>query len=157
MNSYNGFTPAQRVAALKWLNREYAAGRRTRPTRCDACGQTNGLLQAHSEDYSAPFGANIGEHGLCYMCHMMIHCRFSAKRVWEDYRTRVRSGWRVKGQAKANWPLVQAALKGAVMPWERTETPGNGLLDRLGAAPSEPGAVQPTFHYRRDMGRRSTP
>lgn len=142
MNSYNGFAPAQRVKALKWLNGEYRAGRRTRPTSCEACGQTEGLFQAHSEDYSAPFGDHIGEHDLCYVCHMMIHCRFTANPVWEDYRTKVRSGYKVRGQAKANWMLVQTALRGAVMPWELSERAGNGLLDRLGHVPSEPGAMQ---------------
>lgn len=94
MNPYNGFTPSQRVKALKWINGEYAAGRRTRPTECEACGQTDGKLQAHSEDYSEPYGDHIGKYGLCYTCHMMIHCRFSAPVAWDNYRWAIRSGYR---------------------------------------------------------------
>jgi hypothetical protein len=60
VNSYNGFTPQQRAHALRGLNREYAAGRRQRPTSCDACGQTEGVIEPHSEDYSEPFGDHIG-------------------------------------------------------------------------------------------------
>jgi hypothetical protein len=45
----------------RWLEREYAAGRRARPIMCDACGQADGPIDAHSEDYSAPFGDHIGD------------------------------------------------------------------------------------------------
>jgi hypothetical protein len=42
--------------ARRWLQGEYAAGRRARPTVCDACGQTEGEISAHSESYAEPFG-----------------------------------------------------------------------------------------------------
>lgn len=121
MNSYNGFSPAQRSRALRWLNAEYAAGRRTRPERCDACGQTAGALQAHSEDYSEPFGAHIGEHGLCYVCHMMIHCRFSAPGPWERYRRHVRSGYRVAVGVR-DFGTIRTFLNGGDFTWLRTAT-----------------------------------
>ncbi|TPW00438.1 MAG: hypothetical protein USCAAHI_00115 [Beijerinckiaceae bacterium] len=44
MNSYNNFSPAQRMRALRWLRAEYAAGRRHPPLVCDACGQTEGVI-----------------------------------------------------------------------------------------------------------------
>ena len=76
MNSYNGYSGAQRLKALAWIKKEWANGTRpAKPCSCDVCGQTEGLLMWHSEDYSAPFGDNIGRFGLCYTCHMMIHCR----------------------------------------------------------------------------------
>ena len=65
MNPYNGFSPVQRVQALRWLKGEYAARRRQRPTSCDGCGQTEGIIQAHSEDYGQPFGDHIGAFGFC--------------------------------------------------------------------------------------------
>lgn len=126
MKAYNGFPPEQRERALRWLNAEYAAGRRTRPTRCDACTQDEGYFQAHSEDYSAPFGANIGEHGLCYFCHMLIHCRFSAPQAWARYRTRIRSGWRVRAHPGQSWGTVQRYLRPAM---------NTSLLDTIGDAP----------------------
>ena len=70
--SYNGFSAAQRNRAGRWLNAEYAAGRRTRPTRCQACGTTEGV-RGHSEDYSEPFGPHIGAFGLCHRCHLALH------------------------------------------------------------------------------------
>jgi len=85
MNSYNGFSGEQRERALAWFKAEKRAGRRDDPVRCDACGQGLGLMQAHSEDYSEPFGDHIGRFGLCYACHMMIHCRFRNPAAWESY------------------------------------------------------------------------
>jgi hypothetical protein len=92
MNPYNGFTSAERTRALNWLKGEYAAGRRRRPIVCDACGQTEGPIEAHSEDYSFPYGDHIGQYGVCYRCHMMIHCRFKNPGAWADYKAAVRDG-----------------------------------------------------------------
>lgn len=95
MNSYNGFSPAQRLTALKWFKGEESAGRRARQKVCDACGQTEGRIEPHSEDYSEPFGDHIGAFGLCYPCHMIIHCRFRNPRAWGVYRDHVRVGERL--------------------------------------------------------------
>lgn len=93
MKPYNGFSPRMRRAALAWLKRECAAGRRTPPTVCDACGQHEGLIDAHSEDYSAPFGDHIGRYALCYRCHMAVHCRFGrGARQWEIYCDLIAAG-----------------------------------------------------------------
>lgn len=92
MNSYNGFSGAQRLRALAWAKKGYAAGTRSRAMACDACGQAEGVLDRHSEDYSEPFGPHIGAYGLCYCCHMMIHCRFRAPDPWRAYREAVAGG-----------------------------------------------------------------
>ena len=92
VSSYNGFDHNQRMRALYWLRKEYAAGRRHPPTLCDACGQTEGVLEAHSEDYSAPYGDHIGRFGLCYRCHMAIHCRYRHPGAWKAYKQNVREG-----------------------------------------------------------------
>lgn len=94
MKSYNGFTAGQRMKAYRWLMAAYADGSRQPPTRCDACEQTEGLIQPHSEDYSAPFGDHIGRYGLCYRCHMMLHCRYSAPLAWRTYVTALALGKR---------------------------------------------------------------
>jgi hypothetical protein len=79
VNTYNGFSPAERMAALRWVRAEEAAGRRQRPTACDVCGQREGLLERHSEDYSGPpYGAHIGAFALCHRCHVLVHRRFTA-------------------------------------------------------------------------------
>ncbi len=92
MNPYNGFTSAQRLKALNWLKGEYSSGRRRPPAVCDACGQKEGPIEAHSEDYSFPYGDHIGRYGVCYRCHMMIHCRFKNPDAWNAYKRELRAG-----------------------------------------------------------------
>lgn len=92
LKTYNGFDHKARMKALRWLRGEYAAGRRSPPCRCDVCGQTQGTIQAHSEDYSEPYGDHIGEHALCFRCHMILHCRFNAREAWETYKLHMREG-----------------------------------------------------------------
>lgn len=86
MNSYNGFSPNQRIKALNWLKKQWAMGiRKEKPKKCDICSQTEGYLAYHSEDYSEPYGEHIGAFGLCYTCHMVIHCRFRNKNMCDIY------------------------------------------------------------------------
>lgn len=89
---YNGFSAEERSRAGRWARAERAAGRKSKPTKCDACGQTEGVIEPHSEDYSAPYGDHIGAFGLCYRCHMMIHCRFSNPVAWHQYLRSIHSG-----------------------------------------------------------------
>jgi hypothetical protein len=91
LKTYNGFDHDQRMKGYRWLQREYAAGRRAHPTVCDACGQADGPIDAHSESYAEPFGDHIGRFGLCYRCHMAIHTRFNNPEAWEAYSTMWRS------------------------------------------------------------------
>jgi hypothetical protein len=92
LKTYNGFDHYQRMKGYRWLKGEHAAGRRARPTVCDACGQTEGPIAAHSEDYSEPFGDHIGGFGLCYRCHMAIHTRFNNREAWAAYKRHVAMG-----------------------------------------------------------------
>ena len=93
MKAYNGFSPAQRYRALAYHKNQIKAGLKPpKPVCCDGCGQTEGLLSWHSEDYSEPYGDHIGQHGVCYVCHMMIHCRFRNKNAWEAYKQNIAQG-----------------------------------------------------------------
>lgn len=92
MKDYNGFTANERIKALKWLQAEYTTGGRTPPRKCDVCGQTEGIIEAHSEDYSAPYGDHIGRVGLCFLCHMEVHCRFRSPMAWKRYKVMVEEG-----------------------------------------------------------------
>lgn len=104
MNPYNGYSGSQRLKALAWLKKEWAKGTRPKkPCSCDICGQTEGLLAWHSEDYSAPFGDNIGRFGLCYTCHMMIHCRYKNPRAWSNYKKAIANGVCFKPYFFGDW------------------------------------------------------
>jgi hypothetical protein len=89
---YNGFSPQLREASFAWLKAEIVAGRVPPPSACQACGETEGHLDYHTEDYSRPFGPRIYQHQLCYRCHMALHARFRAPRLWAAYLDRLESG-----------------------------------------------------------------
>jgi len=91
MNSYNGFTPSQRVKAQNWLNKQWASGALARPSKCCACGQTEGIIDAHAEDYSEPFEAGkTDKFHLCRKCHMQVHRRFANPQSWIRYKASVK-------------------------------------------------------------------
>ena len=77
-----------------------------RPSKCVACGQTEGVIDAHAEDYSEPFRAGVtdGFH-LCFVCHMMVHCRHRNRVQWATYRQWVETGHRAAVPYRSrNWP-----------------------------------------------------
>lgn len=92
MNSYNRFTPTQRMKAYEWLKQQYAAGTRQKPVKCDSCTQTEGIIEPHSENYGAPYGDHIGQYGLCYRCHMALHTRFKNLASFKRYAGNVLLG-----------------------------------------------------------------
>lgn len=93
---YNGFDPALRQRSWDWLKELLAEKRIPLAMECQACGQTDGAIDYHAEDYSEPFGAHIYEFQFCFRCHMMIHCRFRQKQGWIEYRDAIRSGARFR-------------------------------------------------------------
>lgn len=114
MNSYNGFSPAQRYKALAYHKAQIKAGvKAPKPQRCDGCGTSQGFLAWHSEDYSEPFGPHIGEYGVCYRCHMHIHCRFRNPNAFADYADLILSGKRFMPYMNGHWERFKAEnLKG---------------------------------------------
>lgn len=133
LKTYNGFDHGQRMKGYRWLQGEYAAGRRQRPLRCDACGQTDGPVEAHSEDYSEPFGDHIGRHGLCYRCHMAIHNRFKHPEAWAIYKRHIREG-RIFHPIGKNFPRFAAETlrrKGEDVPYLQRPARERTLLDEL--------------------------
>jgi hypothetical protein len=133
LKTYNGFDHDQRMRGYRWLQREYAAGRRARPTVCDACGQTEGPIEAHSESYAEPFGAHIGRYGLCYRCHMAIHTRFNNRDAWEAYKHHVALGriFHPIGKSFVRFCRETLERKGAGVPFKQGSYRGLTLLDEL--------------------------
>lgn len=95
MKDYNGFSSAQRNRAQRWLNTQWDKGTLRRPIVCVACGQDEGVIDAHAEDYSEPFRAGVTDgYHLCFPCHMMVHCRHRNEERWLEYRRIVEDGHR---------------------------------------------------------------
>ena len=106
MNSYNGFSPKQRYKALAYHKLQIKNGiKENSPKQCDGCGTEQGFLAWHSEDYSEPFGSHIGKYGLCYRCHMHIHCRFRNPKAFENYKKILKNKTRYKPYYSNNWTL----------------------------------------------------
>ncbi|HLK60325.1 MAG TPA: hypothetical protein VKU00_27435 [Chthonomonadaceae bacterium] len=131
MKSYNGFSPAQRTRALAWLKKEYEAGRRQPPTVCQACGQTEGIIEAHSEDYSEPYGDHIGAYSFCYTCHMMLHCRFRNPQAWERYKEAIRRGVRYRPVYRRDFNAIVPFLNGQEVEHSCHQAQGCCLLDDI--------------------------
>lgn len=138
MQSYNGFSGEQRARAQRWLNAEWAAGRRRRPQRCEACGQDQGIIHAHAEDYSEPFGDHTDEYKLCYRCHMMLHCRFRNFMAWEHYRDQVRDGFQFAPVTRPNFQEIGRHLRFEPVPCIRRVPTGYcTVLDHIITMPHE--------------------
>jgi hypothetical protein len=90
MGTYNGHSGAKREQVQRYLNKRWAEGSMARPACCVACGQTEGALHAHHEDYDRP----DEWVPLCITCHLMLHCRNRNRQAWDTYRHRIRMGWR---------------------------------------------------------------
>ena len=87
---YNGFTPRQRAVGGNEVNRAFLMGEVDRPTICEACAASvpGAKVMAHNENYDTP----LDFFSVCYVCHMMIHCRFRAKDRWQEYLDALRGG-----------------------------------------------------------------
>lgn len=108
MKDYNGFSSSQRNRAQSWLNTQWSKGLLVKPTKCVACGQEHGVIDAHAEDYSEPFRAGVtdGFH-LCFACHMMVHCRHRNQGRWLEYREIIESGLRSLPFFRRDWPRFE--------------------------------------------------
>ena len=134
MKSYNGFPPEQRNKAQAWLNSQWKAGLLERPCQCHACGQTEGRIDAHAEDYSEPFAAGkTDQYHLCYRCHMAVHCRFRNNQAWQIYKKHVREG-RIYGPIRNNFPLFvreTLELKGENVSFTQGQPRETTVLDEI--------------------------
>lgn len=142
MKAYNGFSSEQRYRALAWIKAQYAAGERKPPTACDACGQDRGIFDAHSEDYSEPFGAHTGRFGLCFRCHMMIHLRWRHSKAWDVYRATVARGGRLSAVYRRAFPQIvsecERMVSGDEMFWRYRLPPSWLPLDEIHRGEHDP-------------------
>ena len=126
VNSYNGFTPSQRMKALKWLK----AQDREPVEVCDACG-SKANVNPHSEDYSEPFGDHIGAFALCYACHMMVHCRFKNRDLWVIYRRGIRLARRLQ-DPPVTWPVFRSKILARQdVQWQKSPGVRERVLDAI--------------------------
>ena len=116
LSTYNGFGPKLRMESFTWQKAKIAAGRIPLPSQCQTCGETEGHLDYHTEDYSKPFGLHIVAYQLCFRCHMMLHARYRRRAAWLRYIEQIEAG--------AWWPpLMSRAEIGRIAGNEWIENP----------------------------------
>lgn len=71
LSSYNGFPGPMREAVGRRQARAWKDGTLPKPDRCDACGQTQGAIHGHAEDYSR----DDVYLPLCITCHLILASR----------------------------------------------------------------------------------
>ena len=104
MKAYNGFSALQRNKAQSWLNKQWSVGKLQRPAQCCSCKITEGIIDAHAEDYSEPFTAGkTDQYHLCYRCHLMLHCRFANPKNFAHYCQMVYEGTQYRPFYQRNW------------------------------------------------------
>lgn len=133
MNYYNGFSPAQRMKAYNWLKTQWAEGTRITRGSCDACGQDEGIIEAHSEDYSEPYGDHIGKYTLCFRCHMAVHCRFRSAGMFTRYCDSISQGLVFEPFYKRDFNrFKREQLQGwNLSPAKTVEAKGNFLMEMI--------------------------
>ena len=89
LSDYNGFPGKLREASLRRVHKLWDSGEVPRPEKCDACGQTEGTIHGHSEDYSD----DRVHIPICITCHLILHMRFQQPKLWDLYRAMVREGF----------------------------------------------------------------
>lgn len=95
VDSYNGFSPSQRAANGRALNKSIKTGTVPAPKgSCALCCDPDVALEYHSEDYSKPYvWSPPSAYVLCRHCHRnKLHKRFNNPDQWEAFKAHVRRG-----------------------------------------------------------------
>lgn len=92
---YNGYSPSERSKKSRAGDRLRASGKlKERRGPCELCGDPNTPVEAHSEDYAAPYSWDApAVRMLCRACHRdKLHKRFRNPAGWEAFKVHVRRG-----------------------------------------------------------------
>ena len=89
MKDYKGWTAKQRRESLVKTKQAIADGIIPPATKCNRCGQTEGIIEYHNADYSDPIKFL---ESLCFRCHMVHHSRFRAPLQCIDYWEEIAQG-----------------------------------------------------------------
>ncbi len=89
MKDYNGFSGKERNKVGTIIRNAIKNGELLPPNRCCMCGQTEGTLHYHLEDYSKPLEEL---RPICVGCHMRLHIRFEYPNLWKQHLCDLRAG-----------------------------------------------------------------
>ncbi len=112
MRNYKGWSGDFRKESLKLTNAAKKMGWIENPSKCNRCGQTDGILHLHNEDYDVtyytlkevfnrfPISITVEEQEkvnsvleqICWRCHMMHHSVRRNKQAVEKYFVEIKNG-----------------------------------------------------------------
>jgi hypothetical protein len=127
MKDYKGWDSNFRSASLKLTNRAKEKGWIQNPTKCNRCGQTEGILHLHNEDYDITFytlekvfnrspltitkeeidNVNSVLEELCWRCHMMHHSIRRNKQSVDKYFEEIKAGKRYPPVYKHDFSVLK--------------------------------------------------
>jgi hypothetical protein len=107
MNYYKGWSPQQRLASLEKTKKAIRDGIIPNPTQCNRCGQTEGIIQYHNNDYSHHIDYL---EQLCWTCHMMLHNEKRNPISHRIYFEFVELGYQGEPVYKHNWSKLDKYL-----------------------------------------------
>jgi hypothetical protein len=74
LSNYKKWTGKEREASYKITKKAMKDGIIPYPTKCNRCGQTEGRIDYHSENYDDPIN---GLEPLCMKCHLRHHREYN--------------------------------------------------------------------------------
>jgi len=104
MKSYKGWTAEQRMESLKKTKAAIRRGEIPPPTKCNRCGQTEGIIQYHNENYNHP---TKYLEPLCWRCHMVLHSEHRAPEACKKYWEEIKNGKQYPPVFKHNFKILR--------------------------------------------------
>jgi hypothetical protein len=127
MNNYKSWSGDFRKKSLKLTQRAQRLGWIPYPKKCNRCGQTQGIIHTHNEDYDVTYYTlqrafdrfpisitpeelqklNSVLEPLCWTCHMMHHSKHRNASAVERYENAVKNGHQYPPVYKHNFGILR--------------------------------------------------
>jgi len=100
MKSYKQWSANDRHVSYEKTKKAIREGVIPPATVCQCCGQDEGKIMYHNEDYSDPIKYLIP---LCWTCHMMLHSKYRTPKSYTKFFKDVKEGMMPKATYGHNW------------------------------------------------------
>ena len=83
LSNYKKWTGKEREASYKITKKAMKDGTLPMPTKCNRCGQTEGRIDYHSENYDDPIN---GLESICMKCHLCLHREYNKSLKKDEFK-----------------------------------------------------------------------
>jgi hypothetical protein len=91
LKPYNGFSGEERNKTIYIQKKAIKEGKLKLKHKCCVCGQEEGLIMLHLENYFKPIDPDEVKE-ICVECHLKLHARFHKPMDWLRHCLNVREG-----------------------------------------------------------------